>query len=200
MAFADFYLTIKSSGFKYLIGAALTVFAGVFAYVLYGAWEASYRREVIPYGMPVSKVRYAKEASWGFGPGGNEAGVIVFELPDAVALEIQRSGIAYFTSLPKRRSRPGEWRGIYELWSETPVPPSENWGPLPTRGAQSSSGFVPMLSDYLDRYGFGIPIDGDVHKQIDDAIQSPGSYFAYGRIGMLIVAPRERSVFYVYNG
>ncbi|MBT9097385.1 hypothetical protein KFZ76_06630 [Methylovulum psychrotolerans] len=49
-------------------------------------------------------------------------------------------------------------------------------------------------------YGFGIPIDSLIESELDTAIAKPKSYFAYGRIGIIIVIPDARKVIYAYNG
>jgi hypothetical protein len=37
-------------------------------------------------------------------------------------------------------------------------------------------------------------------RQVTDIINSEGSYYAYGRIGLIVISPREKIVLYVYNG
>ncbi|MDB5588576.1 MAG: hypothetical protein JWP26_3546 [Devosia sp.] len=51
--------------------------------------------------MNVSNVVYVSEQSWGFGPGGNETGILVFEMPASVAAELKDRGIDYLEELPK---------------------------------------------------------------------------------------------------
>lgn len=56
------------------------------------------------------------------------------------------------------------------------------------------------ISNYLDQYGFGLKIDPLIEKQVNDALSKSVSYVGYGRIGMLIVAPDIKRVFYAYAG
>ena len=45
----------------------------------------SHRLSFVPEAMGVWRVLYAAEESWGFGPGGNETGIIVYAMPREVA-------------------------------------------------------------------------------------------------------------------
>ena len=86
-----------------------------------------------------------------------------------------------------------DWRGIYEHWQPTPIL---------VEGTDSSMNRVMShnIADYLDRYGFGIEIDPQINQEINNAISTPGSFAAYGRIGLIIVIPKVNKVVYVYNG
>ena len=52
----------------------------------------------------------------------------------------------------------------------------------------------------MGKYGFNISFDGEVEKLVNQAVFSIGAYYAYGRIGMLIVIPEQSRIVYVYNG
>ncbi|HAN46206.1 MAG TPA: hypothetical protein DCQ32_06595 [Cyanobacteria bacterium UBA8156] len=49
-------------------------------------WEYRARLGLVPPCLQVSRLLYAKEKVWGWGPGGHEAGLLVFALPDSIAL------------------------------------------------------------------------------------------------------------------
>lgn len=155
---------------------------------------------LIPKGMGVWLVTYTLEESWGFGPGGNETGVIAYALPEGTAERIEEGGIPYLATLkpevmPNSRNR---WRGIYEEWKATPM--DAKWvngkANLEYVGGQDISG----IELYLNQYGFGINVDSDVINEINTAIRNPGSFYAYGRTGIIIVAPKVHKVFFVYSG
>ena len=67
----------------------------------------------------------------------------------------------------------------------------------PDAGVPQTPGAPTEANGYMKKWA---DFDANVQKQIDDSIQTSGSYFAYGRIGILIVSPKKRRVFYVYNG
>lgn len=170
--------------------------------------ESSNRLNYVPNGLNVSKVLYAKEESWGFGPGGNETGIVVYELPDETVKVIEQKGISFLNALPEKRrpSNDNDWHGVFREWHATPID-DEIWtkytsceclrdGELKARSALKK----PMLFNYLNRYGFAIPIDNDVEKEIDDSISIGDSYFAYGRIGVFIVMPKLKKAAFIYNG
>ena len=56
------------------------------------------------------------------------------------------------------------------------------------------------LAGYLNRYGFGIRINRGIETYINSVISSPGSFYAYGRIGVAIVDPSERKVVFLHSG
>lgn len=146
----------------------------------------------VPRALEVWRVIYANEESWGFGPGGNEAGFIAYALPDDIATQIAREGIEYLTRMPTDGSG-HDWRGRFSDWQPTPIRPSQRWTP-----STESSRYE--ILQYVCAYGFCIDID---RRQLEDAttaVNSPGNYYAYGRIGVIVVAPGMRRVYFLYNG
>lgn len=184
---------------KSRIGAVILLGIFLFAYLKLKSWEEQWHLSVIPYGLSVSKILYVSEESWGFGPGGNETGIIIFELPSNVAQTIEKDGINYFAKLPKKSRKQGEWRGHYEKWGTTPASFNSAWSG-PESNGEVHLNFVPRIATYLNRYGFGVPIDPALEREIDEAISKPGSFLAYGRSGVLIVIPRARKIVYAYHG
>jgi hypothetical protein len=77
-------------------------------------------------------------------PGDNETGLIVYELPDSTAREIQKVGIDYFTKMAPKAGDSRDWHGRYEKWQQTPI---------------LLEGSDHKIANYLNRYGFGISID-----------------------------------------
>ena len=46
----------------------------------------------VPVALNISEIIYSKEESWGFGPGGNESGVVVYKLPEEMITTVRRQG------------------------------------------------------------------------------------------------------------
>jgi len=156
--------------------------------------EQAWALQVVPAALQVDRIAYRLEESWGFGPGGNEAGIRVYPLPAAVAADIVRRGQAFFdTMLPNPDQAARDWRGDYDQWQATPVALDARWGAPPGQRQR-------VLTDYICRYGFCIDIDPAVAQQATAALREPGSYYAYGRIGLLLVSPRQQKVYYLING
>lgn len=160
------------------------------------ALERNHHLSFAPCGMGVGSIDYVAEESWGFGlPGDNETGVIAYNLPESATKAIASSGLGYLRQLPcKKDGR--DWHGRYYDWKETPIPADGFWGES-AGGTKSES---PKVSNYLDKYGFGIPISKSVESAIDNAISAPGNFFAYSRIGVILIVPSKRQAFYVYAG
>lgn len=148
-------------------------------------YERDFKLSVVPDALQVSSISYSEEESWGFGPGGNEAGIRVYPLSGEIANQITKRGIEFFNNLPANKDqKKRRWRGRYGTWNETPV---KEEGDLD-------------IYDYICRYGFCIEIDDTVVAQATDIINSEGNYYAYGRIGLIVVSPSKKLVIYMYNG
>lgn len=158
----------------------------------------NHRLSYLPSALEVSQIIYAKEESWGFGPGGNETGVIVYKLPQQTITDIQNGNLAYLESLSGKSH--SDWRGFFRGWKNTPVVNNGEWGAVVGGDRDVALGAIPRINDYFNRYGFSIDIDDDVQKQIDQIISMPGNYYAYGRIGIIIISPKSRVVVFAYNG
>ncbi|WP_378950164.1 hypothetical protein [Mesorhizobium sp. ANAO-SY3R2] len=149
-----------------------------------------------PCGMGVGSIDYVAEKTWGIGlPSDNETGVIVYNLPEDAVKAIASRGIDYLRQLPCKKDN-RDSRGRYHAWKETPIPAEGNWAE--SAGGEKSA--LPEVSNYLDKYGFGIRISKSVETTIGNAISAPGSFFAYGRSGAMLVVPSKRQAFYVYAG
>lgn len=149
----------------------------------------------VPTTMGVSNVLFQDMQSWGFGPGANDTGLIVYEMPQAVAENLDSGGLLYLGGLPRQEG--SGWHGRYVNWQETPLIPNDNWPKKPDEERFWTS---PGIGDYLGKYGYPIRIPTEIEALVNQAIFHKGSYFAYGRIGMIILIPSERRIVYAYNG
>ncbi|WP_158503210.1 hypothetical protein [Shimia thalassica] len=93
------------------------------------AWKGFlYRHHLrfVPEEMGVWRIIYVAEEAWGFGPGGNETGIIVYDMPEATYEALQAGGIKWLQNLSSN-SWSG-WQGRYDEWHSTPVPETETLG------------------------------------------------------------------------
>ncbi|WP_417312641.1 hypothetical protein [Ectopseudomonas khazarica] len=122
------------------------------------------------------------------------AGLRHLRLPAATAA-LAGTGLGFFENMPGNSATAGRrWRGSYSDWKETPIAADERHWPVDSRQQSLSS------LDYLCRYGFCIEVAAALIRDVDSLINSPGSYYAYGRIGLIVVSPEKRLVVYLYNG
>jgi hypothetical protein len=166
----------------------IALITGLFA--VYQTYEHDFMMSVVPEALQVKTISYRQEEAWGFGPGGNEAGIRVYPLPQQIAERISQQRIEFFNDLPPNQG----WRGTYEKWSQTPVIANDRWKPK-----DATTGSLDIY-DYICTYGFCIDIDETVLRQATEIINSKGSYYAYGRIGLIVVSPSKKVVLYMYNG
>lgn len=162
--------------------------------------ERDSRLNLVPASLQVSKIIFGNEESWGFGPGGNETRVIVYELPIDVAEDIQRMGLDFFNQILPNAQRSGNWQGRHQKWKETPIlSPAwlEQWDNSPSDRATTSSA---KIENYLYRYGFGIYLEPSLSHEINSAISKSGSFFSASRTAIIIVMPEARLVAYTYSG
>lgn len=159
------------------------------------AWKSwkSFEREhwlsLVPPQFEVDSIVYAESEAWGFGPGGNETGVVVYELPTEVSSAVRHGGLRHVEALANQLT-----------WKETPLKGHKEWfegeGALPQTGPVR----IPRLYNYLNRYGFGISIEAKYMAEIDKAVSEAGSFYAYSRTGVLIVMPSRTRIAFVYAG
>jgi hypothetical protein len=162
-------------------------------FAVFKIYERNFKLSVVPDALKVNSISYNKEESWGFGPGGNEAGIRVYPLAQKVADEISQRGIEFFDNLPPNKNQASRnWRGRYGKWFQTPIN-SGYWKPDETTGK-------PNIYNYICAYGFCIDIDDKIVDLATEIISSEGSYYAYGRIGIIVVSPDKKLVLYMYNG
>ena len=183
-----------------IIVCALGVIAS--PYITVKLWERSRVLSRVPTPLVVSEIEYRLEESWGFGgPGDNETGFVVYRLTDASAEWARGQGDRLTAALD----------GSSKSWRATPIdyasdkqafrewPPKE-WGKQITSGEKVEPR-IPTLLEYLDKYGFDIPIESGKDVEINEAIQSPGSFYKYGRGGSVtIVDPKRGKVYFAYAG
>lgn len=163
-------------------------------YLVFKSYEKEFLFSIVPDALKVKSISYREEESWGFGPGGNEAGIRIYPLSEQIASEISQRGIEFFNNLPPNQDQQSrDWRGRYENWSETPIRANERWK-WNLNTAQLD------IYDYIGAYGFSIDIKPEVVKQANEIVNSAGSYYAYGRIGLIVVCPSKKLVLYLYNG
>lgn len=156
-------------------------------------YEQEFALQAVPDALQVRSVIYANEESWGFGPGGNEAGIRLYPLSEEVSSRIGRSGISFLQQLPPNQDQPSrDWRGRYEQWSETPIQ-GPHWR------INENTGLLNVI-DYICAYGFCIDIPPDRLRQANEIVSRPGSFYARGRIGTIVVSPKHKLVLYFYNG
>ena len=171
---------------RWLIVCSCLFLGGVIALK---SFEREHWLSLLPSELKVTKVLYAQDQSWGFGPGGNETGVVLYELPDRVAERLHGRNAASLADSHQAQD-----------WKSTPLRDHLEW--IEGLGALAQVGPVPMprLHNFLNRYGFGISIDPSIMDGIDKAISEPGNFYAYTRTGVLLVMPAQRRVAFVFAG
>lgn len=181
--------------------------AGVLIAVI--GWQAfTYRHHLrhVPSELGVWQRLYVSEKAWGFGPGGNETGILVYALPADARTTIQAEGEAYLESFG-----PSPWgtlRGRYSDWHATPIKTAVGtWtDPNACPKGVSDVGMLtyprgcPSILGYLGRYGFLVPVREDVEDLVNAALFSPGSYYAFGRTGLVIAIPSKDRIVFAYSG
>lgn len=159
-----------------------------------------YYAEFLPPALTTAKPLYKTKRHWGFGPGGNEVGLIVYALPEETALEIEQKGVAYLTSVSRSPRR-----GLYS-WSETPMTASRYWTEymrLPDNHDYSKE--IPKIEHYLDRYGYGFGINppNEFLDIANEALLESSNFYAYpdlGGGGFVLIIPKRRRIIYAYAG
>lgn len=137
------------------------------------------RLSLLPPQLEVQKVLYTETNSWGFGPGGNETGVILYELPSHMSHKNPSDLVPELT------------------WEATPLHGHREW--FEGEGASRTKP-GPLLDNYLNQYGFGIPIKAEVASVINRAVSAQGSWYAYSERGIIVLIPLINRVAFIYAG
>ncbi len=161
--------------------------------------ERTNRLSYVPNGLNVSTIIYAESDSLGFGPGAAEAEVVVYELPEKTAQAIQLVGIKFFSQMPEQMVVDGNLHGHFNGWKPTPIQSDPKWTTRDLNGKVDTKDQKPAVANFLGNY-FGFSIDAEIEKEIDKIVSAPGSFFAYGRYGILIVSPAVKKVIFAHNG
>ncbi|WP_246728497.1 hypothetical protein [Microvirga terricola] len=168
-------------------------------YLLVQRYEHQLLLARVPAPLEVASVEYQLEESWGVGfmPGDNETGFVVYRLTNASAEWARNQGSRLGDMLPGGASR----------WHPTPVKNAHDngWHPYDhdpqMMSAQRAEQHLPTIAEYLEKYGFTIPIESGRDSEADQSIQSEGSFYSYGRGGSVtIVDPIRGKVYFAYAG
>lgn len=178
----------KKYKLKFWIGFFFSIIFTIFG-VLYAlkAYEIKWYLEHIPQEMNISEIIYMEKEFWGFGPGGNETGVIEFKLPLKNSKQIKKMGINYFATLSRDDTARNKYIRMCGSWNETPL--------------LNDSNLSWKLESFLNQKGFGIPINTDIAKHINTEVSKKGAFYTYCRGSViLIIIPETNKVFMVYAG
>ncbi len=164
--------------------------------------EYRWRQNLLPLGVQAPVITYAREVVWGWGPGGNETGLIVYRMDRASAERVQAGGIAWLENEATRSVAPlrrpamdRRMRRTYSDWRMTPL--AELWA----GHGEHNCGQEPGLGVYLDYADFRCRVDPEEIARANRLLLTPGSFVARARGGrVVIVAPAERLVIVAYNG
>jgi hypothetical protein len=157
--------------------------------------ERNFMLSVVPDALGVNSISYQKEESWGYGLSGKEVGIRVYPLPEKISKEIEGRGIEFFNSMPPNQDQIyRDQRGKYDNWAETPIQSFDR------RKPNKGNGSLNLFYDYICVYDFCRDINSEVLAQVNSIANSKGSYYAYGRSGLIIVSPSKKIVSYIYKG
>lgn len=180
----------KLSVWAFLLLIGLLTLAPV---VAYKAYERQHNLNHVPDGLGVSTISYELQESWGFGPGGNEAGILVYPLSEEVSRQVEQGGVKFLQTMPPNQDQADRrWQGAYETWLETPAV-------TPQWKLNAKTGRLDVM-DYICAYGFCIDVEPGIVNEANEIVNSAGSYYAQGRIGIIVVSPKKKKVLYFYNG
>ena len=147
----------------------------------------------VPSPLRVGQTEYAVEKAYGIGmPGDNETGFVVYRL-DANSVD---------------------WLRHHQLQPPI-VSPNERWTPTPVIAQRHSGpwhsyddehmGFdrlhMTSVEEYLDQYGYDVPVASIWLRRADHLINSKGSFYRYERGGAVtLMDPASGRVYFFYAG
>lgn len=177
---------------------AVGLAAIAFPFVANKVGERNHLLGRVPEPLEVAEIEYRLEELFGVGfmPGDNETGFVVYRLTDQSASWAREQG-----------SRLGEkLSGAEGTWRATPVDDRiDEWHPYDDEpgmmAVELPARHPPNLEEYLEKYGFSIPIEKGRTDEANKAIQSGGSFYSYGAGGSVtIIDPARGKVYFAYAG
>ena len=149
-----------------------------------------------------------------FGPSGINEGFIHYRLPEDVAQNIKRDGIAYLNSIDHSVGG-GEWMD-YDEWLEPPMEKNSKWlrqsySVEPTEQLHLSEFYGDALiknDPYLPRYEFSGQIPSEIRIRLSEILSGVGlsstveTYYSYGGYrdkSLLILLPSYETAYYLYR-
>lgn len=177
----------------------ILILVGVLAALAFKVIEYRTRLTYLPEGFGAWRIVYAEERVYGFGPGGNDTGLVVYAMPEAMRESLARQGIGWLQALAASGDR-GRHRG-FTAWHRTPTGPGPSWADPDrcTRGS-APTGTCPGIAVFLNRYGFGLPIRASVERMANQALFAPGAYWSEGRGALVVVIPETSRIVIAYAG
>ncbi|GGZ52689.1 hypothetical protein GCM10008101_02240 [Lysobacter xinjiangensis] len=159
----------------------------------YAAFKRAFLLSFVPDALHVRRIVYEKEARWGLPflalPGDNETGLRIYALPAAVAADVHRGGVDWLDRMPREARAPSpDQRDVYDDWHETPLDA--------TARGQATATYSGIPGDC----GFCIEVEPEVWAEVQSIVNAPGSYYALGRSGVIVVSPSHRRVVFMFNG
>lgn len=149
------------------------------------AWNRYAHRHAlshVPPALGVTTIRFEATEAAGFGPGGSEEGLLLYDLPPAAARRIERDGIAFLEAATQESRKDGEGLDYWD-WQATPA----------------SGPGLPITSSVCV-YDECSEVPADVQERVNRTLASEGGYFAHGRPGAtIVVSPAERLVIVHYQ-
>lgn len=97
------FYTYRKLPHSYFLLLLFAFIAGPFA--VFKIYENGFMLSVVPDALQVNSISYSEEESWGFGPGGNEAGIRIYPLSKQIADEISQRGIEFFNNMPPNQNQ-----------------------------------------------------------------------------------------------
>jgi hypothetical protein len=145
--------------------------------------------------LGVLKVVYSKEETWGFDPGGNETGIVIFELPRAIVNDIEQQGLRFLNQCASTRVIDESGRKTQTLytWQATPVL-------VEATGPDMNKVLTHNIGEYLRKYGFEIVIESKVEQDVDNALTSPGNWVDDNGSRLIIIMPKASKLVFAYRG
>ena len=154
--------------------------------------------ERLPEILNVEKLIYIAESPWYYaiGPGGNEGGVRVFEMPEEIVNKLATDRDNFLKNEAFKTNR--VWAPLIHLWHESPDG-SHRFPPNGIDREDCTANQFSTIQNYIEYYT-SVDLNHEIIDTIDNALQSEGS-FSIGYYGsLLILMPKERWIVYAFNG
>ena len=187
-----------------LFGLLLWLVSGI-VLTLWSEWKVRrndrWAKDLLPPGLNVAQIRHVNVSDWRFaiGPGGNEAGFLVYDMAPEFSAKLDSNALEYLSS-----ALPVGPHGRRLDWTSTPLQAGDKGftcGRYVVQEGSRQQACEDVLQ-FAQKY-WTLPENSQTPEfgaQANQALFQEGSFFAFTRIGLVILSPRDLRIFYAFRG
>lgn len=170
-------------------------------------WQQQHYLSFLPKELKVENILYKKTNTCGIVTGGNESGLIIYELSGEISDKIEKHGLEFFKkiSIDPDKDYDREWYYGAD-WQNTPIRHTKEWvfsssvdypnGPVDEEFPDRS----PSFHNFLFMLPCGAALDKLSLGTVDGMITKSENFYVYKSGRIIVVSPELKRVVLAFSG